>query len=451
MTSIRSVSARRAFVGGAWRQATVRVHEGTIVSVEPFDEHADVTVADHEVLIPGLVDSHVHLNDPGRSSWEGFESGTAAAAAGGVTTVVDMPLNSRPVTTDPAALSAKRAAAADRLAVDVAYWGGAVPDNLGRLADLADAGVRGFKCFLAPSGVEDFPELDSAQLRSAMSEVAALGSVLIVHAEDPAHLRGDGARLGREHARFEASRPPISERAAVHAVIEAAEATGARAHVVHLSDAGSLPLIRAAKARGVRITAETCPHYLTLASEDIPPGATEFKCCPPIRGRRNQGALWDGVLDGTIEAIVSDHSPSTSALKRPESGDFGEAWGGISGLQTGLTTVWSAARERGIPLDVVLPLFTTGPARVAGLVGVGELTAGALAHLTVFDPDRAWTIDPLQLLHRTPVSPWEGTRVHGSVSATYVGGELAYSRGSGVAAERNGRELIGSGQGVLRV
>ena len=299
------------------------------------------------MLLPGLVDSHVHVNEPGRTAWEGFASATRAAAAGGVTTLVDMPLNSIPPTTTVEALDIKRAATDGKLSVDVAFWGGAVPDNLGSLGPLHAAGVRGFKAFLTPSGVDEFGHLDAEQLEAALAEVAALGSVLIVHAEDPADLHADGA-LGPRYADFLASRPAVSERHAIARVIDAMRRTGARAHVLHLSDAGSLDLIRSAKAEGLPLTVETCPHYLALRAEDVPSAATQFKCCPPIRDAGNQDLLWAAVLDGTIDAIVSDHSPSTADLKNA---DFGLSWGGIAGLQLGLSVVWTEARRRGIPLE----------------------------------------------------------------------------------------------------
>ena len=270
-----------------------------------------------------------------------------------------------------------------------------MPDNLGALAPLHEAGVFGFKCFLSPSGVEEFPHLDRAQMLAAMEEIAALGSRLIVHAEDPAFLGEEGA-LGRGYEAFLASRPPASEASAIDAVIDGARRTGARAHILHLSDAHSLPAIRAAKAEGVALTVETCPHYLTIVAEEIPDGASEFKCCPPIRESANRDLLWEGIVDGTIDAIVSDHSPSTVDLKRSGGGDFGLAWGGIAGLQVGLSAVWTEARGRGIPLETILPLFTTGPAAVAGLTGAGVIEPGAPAHLTVFGVD-----DPLRDRRRT--------------------------------------------------
>lgn len=447
-----ALAARRVFIDGAFRAALVRIEGGRISGVEDWDADAsgsargaqaseDLTVLpDHLALLPGLVDSHVHLDEPGRTDWEGFETGTAAAAAGGVTTIVDMPLNSVPVTTTPEALAEKRAATAGKLAVDIAYWGGAVPENLGSLGDLLAAGVVGVKCFLLPSGIDEFGHLSPPQLEAALAELAAFDGLLIVHAEDPTHLH-DAATLGPRYDVFLASRPPESERAAIQLVIEAARRTGARAHIVHVSDGGSLDDIRAAKADGVRLTIETCPHYLTLRAEDVPDAAAQFKCCPPIRGEANQDLLWQGVVDGTIDAIVSDHSPSTRELKDVGGGDFALAWGGIAGLQTGFAAIWTAARARGIPLETVLPLMTTGPARIAGLGSAGRIAVDAPAHLAVVDLDATHTVRAAELQYRNKMSPWDGQELAGVIAGTYLAGALVYTPSTGVTA-RAGREIL---------
>lgn len=438
MPEPRSFAARRVLVDGAFAPATVRVVDGRIAEVAGFDADADVVLPDAQVLLPGLVDSHVHLDEPGRTEWEGFRTGTAAAAAGGVTTVLDMPLNSVPVTTTPDALAAKRGAAEGKLAVDVGYWGGAVPENLGALRALHEAGVVGFKCFLSPSGIDEFGHLDAAQLHAALAEIAELDSILIVHAEDPVHLHADGP-LGPRYGDFLASRPAVSEREAIRTVIAASHATGGRAHIVHVSDAGALDDVRAAKADGIRLTVETCPHYLTLSAADVPDGAAAFKCCPPIRDDANRDLLWAGIADGTIDAIVSDHSPSTPELK--SSPDFGLSWGGISGLQTGLSAVWTEAAARGIPLEDLLPLLTTGPARIGGLGTRGTIAGREPAHLVAFDPDAAHTVRASELEYRNKLSPWDGRELRGVVEATWVHGARAYVRGQGVTA-RGGSEIL---------
>ena len=432
------IRAGRTFIEGSFRPAAVVVEDKRIVDVVGVRDRIiaarTVLVPDDAVLLPGLVDSHVHVNEPGRTEWEGFRSATLAAAAGGVTTIVDMPLNSLPPTTTAEALAIKRAAAAASAYIDIGFWGGAVPDNLGALAPLHDAGVFGFKCFLSPSGVEEFPHLSRPQLLAAMEEIAALGSRLIVHAEDPAYLGEEGA-LGRGYEAFLASRPPASEASAIDAVIDGARRTGARAHILHLSDAHSLPAIRAAKAEGVALTVETCPHYLTIVAEEIPDGASEFKCCPPIREASNRDLLWEGVVDGTIDAIVSDHSPSTVDLKRSGGGDFGLAWGGIAGLQVGLSAVWTEARGRGIPLEAILPLFTTGPAAVAGLAGAGVITPGAPAHLAVFGVDDPFVIDAARLLHKNPITAYDHRVLSGRIRRTWLHGTSMYNVTEGGAGE----------------
>ncbi|OII28030.1 allantoinase [Curtobacterium sp. MCBA15_016] len=426
--------AGRAWIDGAFRPAAVVVRDGRVDAVvavdEPVDAVEDRTVPDAHVLLPGLVDTHVHVNEPGRTEWEGFASATRAAALGGVTTIIDMPLNSIPATTTVEALEVKRASAAGRVAVDVGFWGGAVPANLGSLDGLHDAGVFGFKCFTAPSGVDEFPHLDAPQLRAAIEEVARIDALLIVHAEDPEFLV-DHAALGEHYEDFLATRPVDAERSAIARVVEGARETGARVHVLHLSDAGALPMIRAAKDEGVRITVETCPHYLAFEAGTIPDGATEFKCCPPIRDDANRDALWAGVLDGTIDMIVSDHSPSTADLKTD---DWGTAWGGIAGLQVGFRAVWTEALRRGVALEQLLPHFTTGPAALAGFADRGRITPGALAHFAVFDPTASAVVDVAGLAHRNPVSAFAGLEARGSVTETWLRGRLVATADGGVTS-----------------
>ena len=374
------------------------------------------------VLLPGLVDSHVHVNEPGRAEWEGFATATAAAAAGGITTIVDMPLNSIPPTVDVTALRVKQRAARGKLAIDVGFWGGAVPGNAGELAGLHEAGAVGFKCFLLPSGVEEFPPLDRDGLLLAMRTIAAFGGLLIAHAEDPGVIAAAPGATGRRYRDFLASRPAAAEQRAVELLIECCRQTGCRTHVVHLSSAGSLDLLRAARAAGLPVTAETCPHYLVLTAEDVPDGRTEFKCCPPIRDAAHQDALWQGLLDGTVDCIVSDHSPCLPAAKQPGSGDFGSAWGGIASLQLGLPLVHTEARRRGIGLDRVVHWMSTAPARLTGLTDRGVIAPGARADLCAFVPDREFEVRAADLRHRHPVSPYLGRRLRGAVTRTWLAG-----------------------------
>ncbi len=422
------VRANRVLTPDGERRATVWVADGRIVRVgdvdEPLASSSVVQLADDEVLIPGLVDTHVHINEPGRTEWEGFATATRAAAAGGVTTVLDMPLNSLPPTISTEALAVKQQAAEGKCRVDVGFWGGAVPSSLGRLEELWDAGVFGFKCFLLDSGVPEFPHLTTPQLHAAMHEIAGFGGRLIVHAED-AGMISDGDWHSSRYPDFLATRPPESETTAISIVIEAARVTGCRTHIVHLSAADALPEITAARADGVPLTVETCPHYLTLAAEDIEDGATQFKCCPPVRGRENADRLWTALSDGVIDFVVTDHSPSTPELKALEEGDFGTAWGGISSLQLGLPLVWTGARARGLALQDVIGWMALAPARTMGVEGKGAIVAGNVADLVVFAPDEAWTIDAAALHHKNAISPYHGRRVSGAVRATYLGGRRA--------------------------
>ncbi|GGM07734.1 allantoinase AllB [Dactylosporangium sucinum] len=410
------------------RPATLTVDGERIAAIGPYDAPCDTDLADL-ALLPGLVDTHVHVNEPGRTEWEGFATATRAAAAGGVTTIVDMPLNSLPPTTSVAALREKQAAAAGQCFVDVGFWGGAVPGNAGDLPALHEAGVFGFKSFLVDSGVPEFPPLDAAGLGLAFAAVDAL---FVVHAEDPAALRP--APPSRAYADFLASRPPAAEVSAVGTALSAAATAGARVHILHLSAADALRLLRQAREDGVRASAETCPHYLTLDGLAVPDGATEFKCCPPIRDPGNQDGLWAGLADGTISIVVSDHSPSTPALKRRDSGDFAAAWGGIASLQLGLPVMWTAARERGFTLADVVRWMSTGPADLVGLRTKGRLVVGADADLVAFDPTGSFVVDPSRLYHRHPVTPYAATPLSGVVHRTWL-------RGAPVGDDPRGRFL----------
>ncbi|KAE8762995.1 allantoinase AllB [Georgenia thermotolerans] len=416
----------RVLLPDGFAPAEVAVADGVIAQVAPLGAGLPgartVDLDPDEVLLPGLVDSHVHVNEPGRTDWEGFASATRAAAAGGVTTIVDMPLNSVPPTTDVAALEVKQERARAAAYVDVGFWGGAVPGNTGQLRPLHEAGVFGFKCFLIDSGVPEFGHLEPEELERDLRELAALDALMIVHAEDPRVVAGAPHPHGPRYADFLASRPAGAEAAAIATVIEAARRTGARAHILHLSDAGALPLIAAARAEGVRLTVETCPHYLTLAAEQVPDGATAFKCCPPIRDEGNRDRLWQGLAEGTIDIVVTDHSPSTVDLKALDTGDFGEAWGGVASLQLGLAAVWSEARRRGVPLADVVRWMSTGPAALVGLERKGAIAVGRHADLAVFAPEEEFVVDPTRLHHKNPITPYAGRRLNGVVRSTLLRG-----------------------------
>lgn len=417
------IRASRIVTPDGERAGAVGVRDGVIVAVEPeLDGPVFIDLADDEVLLPGLVDTHVHVNDPGRTEWEGFATATRAAAAGGVTTIVDMPLNSVPPTVDVPALDIKKATAFGRTHVDVGFWAGAVPGNLAELPALHNAGVFGFKCFLLDSGVNEFGHLSTGELAAALATLRDLGALMIVHAEDPVLIEYAPPPHGRAYRDFLASRPKDAEHRAIATVIDLARRHHARVHVVHLSSAAALPMIAAARNDGVAITVETCPHYLTLTAEEVPDGATQFKCCPPIREAANQDRLWQGLADGLIDCVVSDHSPCTADLKRFDTGDFGQAWGGIAGLQLGLPAVWTAARERGVPLTEVVRWMSAAPAALVGLKGKGAIEPGRDADFSVFAPAEEFTVDAAKLFHRNAVSAYHGRTLTGVVRRTWLRG-----------------------------
>jgi allantoinase len=402
--------------GGAERSGVVGISGGRIVHVGPHDPdlsgRSETVVGDDAVVLPGLVDTHVHVCDPGHPDWEGFPAATAAAAAGGITTLVDMPLDCVPATVDVDALEAKRSVAAGRCHVDVGFWGGVVPGNLGALPPMASAGVLGFKCFLADSGTADFPPVDVVTMTAALGALRPLGLPLLVHAEFDADeaVPPDGPG----YADWLATRPASLEDAAVAAVVDAA-------HIVHLSSADAIPTVAGARREGVDVTAETCPHYLALAAEEIPEGATAAKCSPPVRAAANRDRLWAGLRAGLPDMVVSDHSPCLPTMKRA-GGDFAAAWGGIASLQLGLPVVWSAARARGVGLAEVAGWMSSAPARLAGLTDRGRIAVGARADLCVVAPDETFVVDPAALRHRHGLTPYTGRRLSGVVRATMLAG-----------------------------
>ncbi|MEO9324280.1 allantoinase AllB [Nocardioides sp. C4-1] len=422
---VASVSGRNVLVDGVLRPATVVVDGGRIASVSAYDPDADgLHAPDTAVVLPGVVDTHVHVNEPGRTHWEGFATATRAAALGGVTTIVDMPLNSIPPTTTVAGLEAKRAATTGQLAVDVGLWGGAVPGNLADLEPLWEHGVFGFKCFLSPSGVDEFPPLDADGFAAAMTEVARLDALMIVHAEDPAVLDASPAPSSRAYADFLLSRPDAAEVDAIARVVRVARETGARAHVLHLSSARALDLIADARADGVRLTVETCPHYLTFAAEAIPDAAARFKCCPPVRDAGNRDALWQALQEGIVDVVVTDHSPATAAEKTRGDGDLQLAWGGIAGLQVGFTAVAHEALRRGLDLADVARWMATSTADLVGLAHKGRIVAGADADLVVYDTARPLDVRVAELAHKNPISAYDGLHLDGRVTHTVVRGRL---------------------------
>jgi allantoinase len=421
------VRARHVLVDGALRPATVRVADGRITEVAAYDDGRDapdaVDLPDTARLLPGVVDTHVHVNEPGRTEWEGFATATTAAARGGVTTIVDMPLNSVPPTTTVDHLRLKQQVAAEKARVDVGFWGGAVPGNLADLRPLWEAGVFGFKCFLAPSGVDEFPPLSPDELDAALAEITGFDGLTIVHAEDARVLDEAPHPPSRAYADFLLSRPDHAETDAIRRLLDGARATGCRVHVLHLSSARALDLLADARAEGLPVTVETCPHYLCFSAEDLPDAAPQFKCCPPIRDRGNRDALWDALVEGVIDCVVSDHSPSTPEEKGRGDGDLQQAWGGISGLQVGFTAVADEAAARGIGLEQVSRWMATATADLVGLAHKGRIAVGADADLTVLDTAAPLDVRAADLAHRHPISAYDGRRLAGSVTHTWLRGE----------------------------
>ena len=432
------IRGRRVVTEHSVAPASVHITRGYISAISIYEDVPSgcdlIEAAPDSIVMPGLVDTHVHVNEPGRTDWEGFASATRAAAAGGVTTIVDMPLNSIPATTTLAGLNEKLSAAEGKLTVDVGFWGGVVPGNTGELARLWEAGVVGFKCFLIHSGVDEFPNVTEADLREAMPELARLGAPLIVHAEVPGPVEAccqkiDGASSS-SYQTFLASRPRQAENEAVALMVKLARETGCRIHIVHHSSADALAMLRQAKGSGLPLTVETCPHYLYFAAEDIPNGATEFKCCPPIRERENREALWQALGAGTIDFIVSDHSPCPPEMKLRDRGDFMNAWGGISSLQLRLPLIWTEARRRGFSLEQIVEWLCTAPARQVGLgVLKGMIKEGADTDIVIWNPEIEFHVDPQTLHHRHKLTPYAGEALRGVVEKTLLRGQIVYDGG----------------------
>jgi allantoinase len=390
------------------------------------------------LVMPGIVDPHVHINDPGRVDWEGFSTATRAAAAGGVTTLIEMPLNSIPATTSAEGFRAKLAATAGKLNVDAGFWGGVVPGNTAELRPLWDAGVFGFKCFLVPSGVDEFPHVTEKDLRAAMPVLAELGAPLLVHAELPGPIEtiekrektAPGPRgAATRYATWLASRPPEAETEAIALVLQLAREFNVHVHIVHLSAAAALPLLADARAKGTKFSVETCPHYLTFAAEDIPDGATEFKCAPPIRDKDNREKLWAALGDGSIDFIATDHSPCPPEMKCRETGDFLKAWGGIASLQLELPSIWTLAQQRGHSVQRLAEWLCARPAKLAGLAGQkGTIAVGCDADFVVWNPEGKSRVQPSDLYQRHKLTPYAGMEMRGVVEATFLRGRKIFER-----------------------
>ncbi len=415
-------------------EATLILGDGKIMDVLPGRvERAGIpfeSVGD-KVIMPGVIDAHVHINEPGRTEWEGFETATKAAAAGGITTMTEMPLNASPVTTTAAALKLKLEAAKGKLNVNVGFYGGVIPGNIDDLDALLSAGVFGIKAFLTHSGIDEFPNVTESDLRKALPILKQHDAKLLVHCELETGTGGKfpAPRDPRSYAAYLASRPAKWETDAIALMIRLSEEFDVHVHIVHVSAAEALPLIRNAKKRGLRITAETCPHYLVFCGEEIPDGATEYKCAPPIRERANNELLWEALKDGTLDFVATDHSPAPPEMKATRSGDFMKAWGGIAGLQFLLPAFWTGAKERGFSLEDVSRLLCEHPANFLGLKEKGRIAPGCDADLVIWDPEASFVVKEEDIQHRHKLTPYAGRTLFGMVDRTVVRGISVLAKG----------------------
>jgi allantoinase len=446
---LQAFCSRRVATPDGIRPGAVVVRDGKIdgfVRADQVPSQAEVHDFGESVILPGLVDSHVHINDPGRSEWEGFETATRAAAAGGYTTLVDMPLNCLPATTAVAALAAKRKAAQQRCWVDWGTWGGVVSDNQGDIEALAEAGVLGFKCFLIHPGIDGFTMVTEPELCAAVPHVARTQLPLLVHAELPGPVDEATERLRdadwSRYSTYVQSRPDEAELSAIRLLLSLCRQFQFRLHIVHLSASQALPELDGARAEGLAVSVETCPHYLHFCAEEIPDGATLCKCAPPIRSRENREKLWQGLKDGIIDLVATDHSPCPPVMKRVDEGNFKTAWGGISSLSLALPVMWTEASRRGFCLTDLVRWMSEEPARLAGsTASKGRIAKGCDADFAIFEPEMEFVVTEDRLYYRHPVSPYLGEKLRGVVKATYLRGQPVFTGGQ-FSAEARGRELL---------
>jgi len=436
MNERTAIYSKRVVLPDGTVPCTLLLEHGKISGIlrEKLAATKELPVSDYgdSYIMPGVIDCHVHINEPGRTEWEGFETATEAAAAGGITTLVDMPLNSSPVTTSALALEKKLKAANGKLSVNCGYWGGIVPGNNAEILPMIKAGVLGFKVFLTHSGIDDFPNITLKELEKSLPLLAEHGLPLLVHAELEKKHPGQ-KELEKDNYSYKAwlhSRPESWEDEAVKSMIALCRKYNVRTHIVHLSSADSLEMIRAAKSEGLPLTVETCPHYLYFAAENIPDGDTRFKCAPPIRDRANNLLLWEAVSDGTIDFIVSDHSPAPPELKELETGNFKEAWGGIASLQFSLPVVCTLALQRKNTIEQISRWMSTAVADFLGWPEKGRIAVGADADLVIWSPGKKMKVSPAIIKFRHKVTPYEGEMLNGVVEETWVAGIKVYDRGA---------------------
>jgi allantoinase len=449
-SGVQAFRSKRVATPEGIEPGAILVRDEKIDNFVRFDEvpaGAEVHDFGQAAILPGLVDSHVHINDPGRAEWEGFDTATRAAAAGGYTTLVDMPLNCLPATTTVDALHAKRSAAHGRCWVDWRAWGGVVSDNQSHIEALALAGVPGFKCFLIHPGIDGFTMVSESQLRAALPHVARAGLPLLVHAELPGPVDEATRRLDtqnpnwNQYSTYLQSRPEEAELGAIRLLISLCREFKFRLHIVHLSAASTLPQLCAARAEGLPVTVETCPHYLHFCAEEIEDGETFCKCAPPIRSRENREKLWQGLKDGIIDLVATDHSPCPPAMKQRETGNFKNAWGGISSLSLALPVMWTEASERGFSLSDLTRWMAAAPAHLAGCVNSkGRIVKGGDADFVIFEPEAEFVVSEDRLHHRHPISPYLGRKLRGVVKATFLRGQVVFNDGE-FCGKARGQEL----------
>jgi allantoinase len=429
---MKAILSDRVYIKGSLIPAVIIYENGMIVDIRDKTDIPNGCIyqdVGNLVIMPGLIDTHVHINEPGRTDWEGFNTATQAAAAGGITTVIDMPLNCIPVTTSREAVSVKKACLKDQIWVDIGFHGGVIPDNIDELKPMIDMGINSFKAFMIDSGVDEFPASDYATLDKAMPILAQGNATLLVHAELD-NSNDDFKPLDNSsYKEFLESRPDNWEVDAISTIVDLSKKHNCKVHIVHLSSAKAIKLIQQAQNDNIQITAETCPHYLTLSSDTIPDGDSRFKCCPPIRDDDNQDELWKGLEDGSIAFIVSDHSPCTPALKRLEEENLWEAWGGISSLQFGLSLIWTAIQKRGYSMKHLVKWMCERPARLVDLEEIkGKIQKGFQADFVIWNPEAAHTIKKSDILFKNKMSAYEEHRVLGVVEQTILRGENIYHR-----------------------